>query len=79
MLPALLCIEHLTHLDALYSMHDNRWEGEKEEDKEKEDNPKTEKTKKKEEDVEKSRPAKAKKVGGFIWISNVSNLLTNVQ
>lgn len=60
-------------------MHDNRWEGEKEEEKEKEDNPKREKTKKKEQDVEKSKPPKAQKVGGFIWISNVSNLISNVQ
>lgn len=68
MLPlTLLCIEPLTHLDAFDSMHDNRWEGEKEEeDKEKEDKTKREeKTKKKEKEEEKSKPPTAQKVGGL--------------
>lgn len=59
---ALLCIQAQTHLDAFGSMHDNRWEGEKEEDKEKGDKPKTEEVKKTEEDEEKPKPPAAQKV-----------------
>ena len=52
-------------------MHDNRWEGEKEEDKEKEDKPKREeKNKMKVEKAEKTKLPSAQKVGCFIWISS---------
>lgn len=59
---ALLCTDAQTHPDAFGSMHDNRWEGEKEEDKEKGDKPKIEELKKKEEDEEKPKPPTAQKV-----------------
>lgn len=65
----------LTHLDYFHSMHDNRWEGEKEEeDKEKEDKTKREeKPKKKEKREEKPKPAAPQKVEGVIWVNNTDN------
>lgn len=62
LLLALFCTEAQTHPDAFGSMHDNRWEGEKEEHKEKADKPKMEEVKKKEEDEEKPKPPAAPKV-----------------
>lgn len=61
---ALLSTEPQTHPVAFFcSMHDNRWEGEKEEDKEKGDKPKTEEVKKEEEEEEeKPKPPTAQKV-----------------
>lgn len=52
------------------SMHDNRWEGEKEEEeKEKEDKTKREeKTKKKEKEEEKSKPPTTQKVEELLLI-----------
>ena len=67
-------IKPLTYLDASDSMHDNRWEGEKEEEEEKEKEDKTkreERTKKKKE--EKPKPSTPQKVKSFIWISNTGN------
>lgn len=63
-----MSVEPLTHLDAFDSMHDNRWEGEREEEENKEKEDKTkreEKTKKKEKEPEKAKPATPQKVQGL--------------
>lgn len=52
--------------DAFDSMHDNRWEGERVEEKEKEDKTKKEEKPQKEEEEEKPKPPAAQKVRGLI-------------
>lgn len=54
------------HLDSVNSMHDNRWEAEKEEEEDKEDKTKREKKTKKEEEEEKpKKPPAPQKVEGL--------------
>lgn len=73
MLVVSLLLLTLIRFDAFDSMHDNRWEGEKEEeDKEKEDKTKREeKTKRKEREEEKSKPPPAQKVEGLIMQAGI--------
>lgn len=52
--------------DAFDSMHDNRWEGEKVEEKEKEDKTKKEEKAQKEKEEEKPKPPAAQKVRRLI-------------